>query len=50
MYFKHDDVMEIDHIVASINNGSNNIGNKQIVHGHCHDVKTSKDLYQMKMG
>jgi RNA-directed DNA polymerase len=42
-----DDVLEVDHKVPRARGGSNMPHNRQLLHGHCHDVKTAKiDLGQ----
>lgn len=44
LYFKHgEDVMEVDHIIPKSQGGDGKIGNLQLLHGHCHDVKTVQD-------
>lgn len=42
--FLWDDIYEVDHIVALINGGSSDFGNLQLLHRHCHDVKTAVDM------
>ena len=42
--FKHDDVMEIDHIIPRQAGGGNSYKNLQLLHRHCHDQKTRDDL------
>ena len=42
--FKHEDIIEIDHIVP-LKAGGNKLKNSiQLLHKHCHDVKTKTDL------
>lgn len=41
--FHSDDILEIDHIQPIITGGKRTISNTQLLHGHCHDRKTSKD-------
>jgi RNA-directed DNA polymerase len=35
--------MEVDHIIPKSQGGDGKIGNLQLLHGHCHDVKTAQD-------
>ena len=41
--FTYDDIMEIDHIIPKAKGGSNDFVNLQLLHRHCHDIKTSLD-------
>jgi len=41
--FIGDDIIEIDHITPKTLGGSNDLKNKQALHGHCHDIKTRTD-------
>jgi RNA-directed DNA polymerase len=41
--FYWNDIMEVDHIVAIHNGGSNEFENLQLLHRHCHDSKTVLD-------
>jgi 5-methylcytosine-specific restriction endonuclease McrA len=41
--FKHDSVTEIDHIVPKACGGTNEAKNLQVLHRHCHDIKTRTD-------
>jgi len=43
-YFQDMDIMEKDHIVPKSQKGSKNYDNIQLLHAHCHDVKTANDL------
>jgi RNA-directed DNA polymerase len=43
LYFPEEDVLEIDHIILRIQGGKDEYKNLQILHRHCHDVKTAKD-------
>ena len=43
LYFREADVMEIDHITPKILGGKDEYKNLQILHRHCHDVKTAED-------
>ena len=42
--FKHEDVMEIDHITPRKAGGGSSYKNLQLLHRHCHDEKTREDL------
>lgn len=46
--FRDGDLIELDHIVPKNKGGSNQTTNFQLLHRHCHDLKTSNDmsLYQ----
>lgn len=44
LYFKPGDILENDHIDP---NGSDALPNRQMLHRHCHDVKTAKDRYRI---
>ena len=41
--FKHGDLIEEDHIIPKSRGGSNKLENRQLLHRHCHDVKTATD-------
>jgi RNA-directed DNA polymerase len=43
LVFRDEDLLEIDHILPSSLGGNNSISNKQLLHRHCHDVKTAND-------
>jgi RNA-directed DNA polymerase len=43
LYFRDGDLMEIDHIKPKSQGGGNGMENKQLLHQHCHDNKTTKD-------
>ena len=43
LYFREEDVLEIDHITPRILGGKDDYKNLQILHRHCHDVKTTED-------
>nr|WP_235018638.1 group II intron maturase-specific domain-containing protein [Tolypothrix sp. NIES-4075] len=43
LYFKEDDVLEIDHIIPRSQGGKEEYKNLQLLHRHCHDVKTALD-------
>jgi RNA-directed DNA polymerase len=42
--FRNGDVMEVDHIVPRAIGGKDEYKNLQLLHRHCHDVKTKTDL------
>ncbi len=41
--FKHDSIMELDHIIPKSCGGTEQVTNLQVLHRHCHDTKTSND-------
>ncbi|MEH2238101.1 HNH endonuclease [Nostoc sp.] len=43
LYFREEDVLEIDHIIPKILGGKDEYKNLQIFHRHCHDMKTTDD-------
>ncbi len=43
IYFKDEDVLEVDHIVPKSKGGKNKYDNWQLLHRHCHDTKTAND-------
>jgi RNA-directed DNA polymerase len=44
LHFRPTDLIEVDHIVPKSKGGNNTYKNKQLLHRHCHDVKTANDL------
>jgi RNA-directed DNA polymerase len=44
LYIRDGDIQETDHIIAKRLNGKNVYSNYQLLHGHCHDEKTAKDI------
>jgi RNA-directed DNA polymerase len=42
--FRNEDVMEVNHIVPRAIGGKDEYKNLQLLHRHCHDVKTKTDL------
>ena len=46
--FKEEDKIERDHIVPRQAGGNNSKDNLQLLHRHCHDVKTKADLLTIK--
>lgn len=43
LFFREEDVLEIDHIIPKILGGKDQYNNLQILHKHCHDRKTAGD-------
>lgn len=43
LYFKEDDVLEVDHILPLSQGGKNQYANWQLLHRHCHDQKSTRD-------
>lgn len=43
LYFKNEDVWEVDHIVPRSLDGKNDTSNLQLIHRHCHHQKTALD-------
>lgn len=43
LFFKENDVIELDHIQPTSLGGKNRYENLQLLHRHCHDVKTRTD-------
>nr|ADO19264.1 hypothetical protein Nfla_8201 [Nostoc flagelliforme str. Sunitezuoqi] len=43
MFFREDDVMEVDHIIPKSKGGKDEYKNLQLLHRHCHDTKTAND-------
>jgi RNA-directed DNA polymerase len=41
--FKHGDLIETDHIIPKSKGGKDKLNNYQLIHRHCHDVKTATD-------
>jgi 5-methylcytosine-specific restriction endonuclease McrA len=44
LFFRDGDKMEIDHTVPKSLGGRGNYDNLQLLHRHCHDVKTADDI------
>ena len=42
-YFTSEDKLECDHIISKSQGGKNSLDNLQLLHRHCHDVKTAVD-------
>ena len=47
-YFRAEDIIEKDHILAKVLGGSNKRDNYQLLHGHCHDEKTALDMQELR--
>ncbi|MFL9817400.1 group II intron reverse transcriptase/maturase [Scytonema millei] len=43
LYFREEDVMEIDHKIPLSKGGKDEYKNLQLLHRHCHDIKTAED-------
>ncbi|MHC5765363.1 MAG: group II intron reverse transcriptase/maturase [Nostoc sp.] len=43
LFFREDDVMEIDHRIPKSQGGKDSYSNWQLLHRHCHDTKTASD-------
>ncbi|MBD2235321.1 group II intron reverse transcriptase/maturase [Aulosira sp. FACHB-113] len=43
LYFKMEDLLEVDHILPRSQGGKDEYKNLQVLHKHCHDSKTAKD-------
>jgi RNA-directed DNA polymerase len=43
LYFREDDLIEVDHIIPKSEGGKDRYGNIQALHRHCHDSKTAND-------
>ena len=41
--FRHDSIMELDHIIPTHCGGSESVDNLQVLHRHCHDEKSPND-------
>jgi RNA-directed DNA polymerase len=48
LYFRESDVMEVDHIIPKALGGKDELKNLQLLHRHCHDEKTRKDLIEIR--
>jgi RNA-directed DNA polymerase len=44
LYFRDDDLLEIDHITPTALGGKDTLANKWVYHRHCHDEKTAEDM------
>jgi RNA-directed DNA polymerase len=43
LHFRHTDILEIDHIIPKQYGGSRHYSNLQLLHGHCHQLKSRHD-------
>ncbi len=43
LYFREDDLIEVDHIIPKSQGGKDKYNNLQVLHRHCHDSKTAND-------
>ena len=43
LFFKPEDLLEIDHVIPKANGGKDLTNNQQLLHRHCHDRKTTAD-------
>ncbi|WP_096608375.1 HNH endonuclease [Calothrix sp. NIES-2100] len=43
LYFRTEDLLEVDHIIPRSKGGKDEYKNLQVLHKHCHDTKTAKD-------
>ena len=43
LYFRENDVIEVDHKVPKSQGGKDFYDNLQLLHRHCHDTKTAND-------
>jgi RNA-directed DNA polymerase len=41
--FRHGDLWEVDHVVRTSRGGKDEFINWQLLHRHCHDLKTATD-------
>jgi len=48
MFFREEDVMEVDHKTPKSKGGRDSYDNWQLLHRHCHDTKTATDLAKAK--
>ncbi|HEY9710886.1 MAG TPA: reverse transcriptase domain-containing protein, partial [Oculatellaceae cyanobacterium] len=48
LYFREDDVMEVDHRIPRANGGKDSYENWDLLHRHCHDTKTTTDIAKSK--
>jgi RNA-directed DNA polymerase len=44
LHFREGDTLEVDHILATALGGKDEYKNLQLLHGHCHDEKTTLDM------
>jgi RNA-directed DNA polymerase len=44
LWFRHGDLMEVDHLIPIRRGGTTASHNQQLLHRHCHDLKTARDV------
>ena len=44
LYFRDGDLMEVDHVIPLAIGGKDVFHNLQLLHRHCHDQKTARDM------
>jgi RNA-directed DNA polymerase len=44
LYFRDEDILEIDHSIPTALGGKDAFSNTWVYHRHCHDEKTAEDL------
>jgi RNA-directed DNA polymerase len=44
LYFKDEDLLEVDHSIPTALGGKDDLCNKSVYHRHCHDEKTAEDM------
>jgi RNA-directed DNA polymerase len=44
LWFREGDVMEVDHLIPIRRGGTTASHNQQLLHRHCHDLKTARDI------
>jgi RNA-directed DNA polymerase len=49
LYFRDDDLLEIDHITPTALGGKDTLANKWVYHRHCHDEKTAEDMDHIRV-
>ncbi|KOP22797.1 DNA polymerase [Hapalosiphon sp. MRB220] len=49
LFFHDGDLMEIDHKIPRLKGGTNSYSNLQLLHGHCHDAKTTADKVAVRV-
>jgi RNA-directed DNA polymerase len=48
LFFRENDVIEVDHRIPKLKGGKDSYDNWQLLHRHCHDTKTATDLAKVK--
>ncbi|HEY9300140.1 MAG TPA: reverse transcriptase domain-containing protein [Phormidium sp.] len=48
LFFRKEDVMEVDHKIPKSQGGKDSYNNWQLLHRHCHDTKTATDTAKAK--